>query len=91
MGVDVGAKSEVYTILRNLRAAETAVLVVSSDMEEVMAISDPIMVMRTGLVGVLLIGFMSNGLGLLNVPIEMQLIAKGLIIIIALTISGRET
>ena len=27
-------------------------------------------------VGVLLIGVMNNGLGLLNVPIEMQLIAK---------------
>lgn len=42
-------------------------------------------------VGVLLIGVMNNGLGLLNVPIEMQLIAKGLIIIVALTISNRET
>jgi ribose/xylose/arabinose/galactoside ABC-type transport system permease subunit len=41
-------------------------------------------------VGVLLIGVMNNGLGLLNVPIEMQLIAKGLIIIIALTISNRD-
>ena len=29
--------------------------------------------------------------GLLNVPIEMQLIAKGLIIIVALTISNRRT
>jgi hypothetical protein len=28
-------------------------------------------------VGVLLIGVMNNGLGLLNVPIEMQLISKG--------------
>ena len=42
-------------------------------------------------VGVLLIGVMNNGLGLLNVPIEMQLIAKGLIIIVALAISNRET
>jgi ribose/xylose/arabinose/galactoside ABC-type transport system permease subunit len=41
-------------------------------------------------VGVLLIGVMNNGLGLLNVPIEMQLIAKGLIIIVALAISNRE-
>ena len=40
--------------------------------------------------GVLLIGVMNNGLGLLNVPIEMQLIAKGLIIIVALTISSRD-
>jgi ABC-type sugar transport system ATPase subunit len=48
VGVDVGAKSEVYAILRRLKAAGTAVLVVSSDMEEVMAISDRIMVMREG-------------------------------------------
>ena len=40
--------------------------------------------------GVLLIGVMNNGLGLLNIPIEMQLIAKGLIIIAALTVSSRE-
>lgn len=48
VGVDVGAKSEVYAILRKLRDAGTAVLIVSSDMEEVMAISDRIMVMRAG-------------------------------------------
>jgi ribose/xylose/arabinose/galactoside ABC-type transport system permease subunit len=41
-------------------------------------------------VGVLLIGVMNNGLGLLNVPIEMQLIAKGLIIIVALAIGNRR-
>jgi ribose/xylose/arabinose/galactoside ABC-type transport system permease subunit len=41
-------------------------------------------------VGVLLIGVINNGLGLLNVPIEMQLIAKGLIIIISLAVSARS-
>jgi ribose/xylose/arabinose/galactoside ABC-type transport system permease subunit len=41
-------------------------------------------------VGVLLIGVMNNGLGLLNVPIEMQLIAKGLIIIVSLAASARS-
>jgi ABC-type sugar transport system ATPase subunit len=48
VGVDVGAKSELYAILRKLRDAGCAVLVVSSDMEEVMAISDRIMIMRSG-------------------------------------------
>jgi ABC-type sugar transport system ATPase subunit len=48
VGVDVGAKAEVYAILRALKAAGTAVLIVSSDMEEVMTIADRIMVMRTG-------------------------------------------
>lgn len=40
-------------------------------------------VVRT-MLGVLLIGVINNGLSLLNIPIEMQLIAKGLIIVIAL-------
>jgi ABC-type sugar transport system ATPase subunit len=48
VGVDVGAKAEVYAILRSLKARGTAVLVVSSDMEEVMTIADRIMVMRAG-------------------------------------------
>jgi ABC-type sugar transport system ATPase subunit len=48
VGIDVGAKAEVYGILRELKAANAAILVVSSDMEEVMAISDRIMVMRVG-------------------------------------------
>jgi len=41
-------------------------------------------------VGVLLIGVMNNGLALLNVPIEMQLIAKGIIIALALAIANRR-
>ncbi len=48
VGVDVGAKEEIYSIIRTLRDAGTAIIVVSSDMEEVMAIADRIMVMRTG-------------------------------------------
>jgi ribose/xylose/arabinose/galactoside ABC-type transport system permease subunit len=42
------------------------------------------------LVGVLLIGVMNDGLGLLNTPIEWQLIVKGLIIIVALGLSERR-
>jgi ribose/xylose/arabinose/galactoside ABC-type transport system permease subunit len=42
------------------------------------------------MVGVLLIGVMNNGLGLLNTPIEWQLIAKGLVIVIALGLGERR-
>jgi ribose/xylose/arabinose/galactoside ABC-type transport system permease subunit len=42
------------------------------------------------LVGVLLIGVMNDGLGLLNTPIEWQLIVKGLIIVFALGLSERR-
>jgi ABC-type sugar transport system ATPase subunit len=48
VGVDVGAKAEIYGILRQLKAAGRAILVVSSDMEEVVALADRVMVMRNG-------------------------------------------
>lgn len=40
--------------------------------------------------GVLMIGIINNGLGILNVPVEMQLIAKGCIIICALLVSQMQ-
>ena len=48
VGVDVGAKAEIYAILRAERDQGTAILVVSSDLEEVMAIADRIAVMVSG-------------------------------------------
>ena len=42
VGVDVGAKAEIYAILRRERERGAAVLVVSSDLEEVMTIADRI-------------------------------------------------
>lgn len=48
VGVDVGAKAEIYGILRRERERGTAILVVSSDLEEVMTIADRIAVMVSG-------------------------------------------
>ena len=48
VGVDVGAKAEIYAILRAERDRGAAVLVVSSDIEEVMTIADRIGVMVQG-------------------------------------------
>lgn len=48
VGVDVGAKAEIYAILRAERDKGAAVLVVSSDLEEVMTIADRIGVMAAG-------------------------------------------
>jgi ribose/xylose/arabinose/galactoside ABC-type transport system permease subunit len=39
---------------------------------------------------VFLIGAVNNGLALLNVPIEMQLIAKAIVIVIALSLANRD-
>jgi ABC-type sugar transport system ATPase subunit len=47
-GVDVGAKREIYEIINQLAADGKAVIVVSSEMEEVMGISDRIYIMREG-------------------------------------------
>ena len=48
VGVDVGAKAEIYAILRAERDKGAAILVVSSDLEEVMTIADRIAVMVSG-------------------------------------------
>ena len=47
-GMDVGAKSEVLSILLNLRNQDYAVLVVSSEPETVLAVSDRVIVMSRG-------------------------------------------
>ncbi|MDB4273664.1 ABC transporter ATP-binding protein, partial [bacterium] len=48
VGVDVGAKAEIYTLLRRERGRGAAILVVSSDLQEVMTIADRIGVMVSG-------------------------------------------
>jgi len=47
-GIDVGAKSEIYDILYELAAGGMAIVVISSELPEVMGISDRIMVMCQG-------------------------------------------
>lgn len=48
VGVDVGAKAEIYGILRAERDKGAAILVVSSDLEEVMTLADRIGIMVAG-------------------------------------------
>jgi ABC-type sugar transport system ATPase subunit len=47
-GVDVGAKFEIHGILRELAARGAACLMVSSDLPEILALADRILVMREG-------------------------------------------
>ncbi|HUO08434.1 MAG TPA: sugar ABC transporter ATP-binding protein [Phycisphaerae bacterium] len=47
-GIDVGAKSEIYALLRRLADEGLAVMVISSDMEEILGICDRIAVMHEG-------------------------------------------
>jgi ribose transport system ATP-binding protein len=47
-GIDVGAKSEIYSLIRDLADRGVAIIAISSDMEEVLGISDRIAVMHEG-------------------------------------------
>jgi rhamnose transport system ATP-binding protein len=47
-GVDVGAKAEVHQLIRNFVAQGGAALIVSSDLPEVLALGDRVLVMREG-------------------------------------------
>ena len=47
-GIDVGAKAEIYQLLRQLADQGKAVVVISSDLPEVVAIADRVIVMRQG-------------------------------------------
>ncbi len=47
-GIDVGAKAEVHAMIRELAEEGIAILLISSDLPEVLAMSDRVLVMREG-------------------------------------------
>ncbi len=47
-GIDVATKSEIYKIMSNLAQAGKAIILISSEMPEILAMSDRIMVMHEG-------------------------------------------
>jgi ribose transport system ATP-binding protein len=49
-GVDVGARSEIYKLVRALADAGVALVVVSSEVEEVLGLADRVLVVREGVV-----------------------------------------
>lgn len=62
-GIDVGSKKEIYEIINNQAAEGKAIIVVSSDMEEIMGISDRILVMHEGVIsGEIQKGYFSQGM-----------------------------
>jgi ribose transport system ATP-binding protein len=53
-GIDIGAKAEIYHLMRRLASEGVAVLMISSDMEEILGNSDRVAVMHEGrLTGIL--------------------------------------
>jgi len=47
-GIDVGAKAEIYRLMRSLAEQGTVILMISSDMEELLHLSDRVAVMHEG-------------------------------------------
>lgn len=47
-GIDVGAKSEIYTLMNNLAAQGKAIIMISSELPEILRMSDRIIVMCEG-------------------------------------------
>ena len=47
-GIDVGAKAEIYRLMRELADRGVAIIMISSDMEEVLGVSDRVAVMHEG-------------------------------------------
>jgi ribose transport system ATP-binding protein len=47
-GVDVGARAEIYALIRKLSAAGTAIVIVSSEIEEVLGLADRVLIIAEG-------------------------------------------
>lgn len=47
-GIDVGAKSEIYTIMNNLAKEGNAIIMISSDLPELLGVADRVYVMKDG-------------------------------------------
>jgi ribose transport system ATP-binding protein len=47
-GIDIGAKAEIYMLMRELTAGGAAILMISSDLPEAVGMADRLIVMRQG-------------------------------------------
>jgi ABC-type sugar transport system ATPase subunit len=65
-GIDVGAKAEIYRIMRELAATGVAILMISSEMTEVIGMADRVIVMREGRVTGELLGHEATEEGIMH-------------------------
>jgi L-arabinose transport system ATP-binding protein len=71
-GIDVGAKSEIYTIMQDLARQGVCVIVVSSELPEVIGVSDRIAVMRQGKIAATLARADANEATLLKLALPLE-------------------
>jgi inositol transport system ATP-binding protein len=55
-GIDIGAKTEIYSLIARLASEGKAILLISSEMNEILALSDRILVIREGAVAAEVVG-----------------------------------
>lgn len=65
-GVDIGAKAEIYRIMRDLAEAGVAILMISSELIEVIGMADRVIVMREGRVSGELPGLTATEEGIMH-------------------------
>ena len=74
-GVDVGAKAEIYRIVRRLARNGMATLLISSDLPELLALSDRILVMRDGAIAGELSRAQATEEAVLNMALPVEAVA----------------
>ena len=78
-GIDVGARQQIHELIRDLADSGVAVLLISSDLPEVLAVSDRILVMRSGTISGELPGGQATQEDVLRLalPVEVEASAPG--------------
>jgi ABC-type sugar transport system ATPase subunit len=55
-GIDIGAKADIHQLLRDLSEQGMSIIVISSELSEILAIADRVLVMRRGRIAATLDG-----------------------------------